>query len=284
MMSSYEQRKLQLELFYLKPGLNIPEKSEASEINDVAVRNEIMALLRTNERLQKQLVSLKEHNQELEDYAHTVAHNLKDPLSVLILTSDAIAEIDDLSREELKEYMQQIKITAYSMNGTIDNLLLLSEVKKEDAPLEPINMGKVVNNIQQRLSYLVKEYQGNIIAPTHWPTAIGYAPWIEEVWVNYLSNALIYGGRPPIVRLGAAILPDNMISFWVLDNGFGISPERQADIFNQFNHFNQENRPGHGLGLSIVRHIVEKLGGKVGLESKAGQGSLFYFTLPAGSD
>ena len=281
MISHNEQRKLLTDLFYLKPGVALSPKKETAELSNATLQNEFNALERSNEHMQQQITSLKARNRELEDYAHTVAHNLKNPLSVIILTSDAITDISDLSLAELQEYMQQIRSTAYEMNNTIDNLLLLSEVRKVDVPFEPIDMAQIVGSIRTRLNYMVKEYNGTILSPKTWPTAIGYAPWIEEVWINYVSNALKYGGNPPIVRLGATVKSDGMISFWALDNGFGIPAEAQSALFMPFTQFSQNNRPGHGLGLSIVRHIVEKLGGKVGVESKAGKGSLFYFTLPA---
>jgi signal transduction histidine kinase len=136
---------------------------------------------------------------------------------------------------------------------------------------------------------------------------MGHAPWIEEVWANYLSNAMTYGGTPPTIELGAdelepvydtvdldnpdneddLVLPPGMVRFWIRDNGAGISPEYQPDLFQPYLMRNAENstKPvhGHGLGLSIVKRIVEKLNGYVGVESRGvpGEGSLFYFVLPA---
>jgi len=104
---------------------------------------------------------------------------------------------------------------------------------------------------------------------------------VEEVWVNYLSNALKYGGQPPRVELGAE-QKDEMVKFWMRDNGNGIAPEEQARLFTLFTRL-EVRAKGHGLGLSIVQRIVEKLGGQVGVESDGvpGHGSLFCFTLPA---
>jgi two-component system sensor histidine kinase/response regulator len=155
-------------------------------------------------------------------------------------------------------------------------------------------MAVIVAEAQQRLAYVIKTSQAEIIAPpvSAWPAALGYGPWIEEVWVNYLSNAIKYGGQPPRIELGAAPLPNppplagegeggGMGRFWVRDNGPGIVPEDQARLFAPFTRLDQIRAGGHGLGLSIVRRIVEKLGGQVGVESQAGSGSTFSFILLA---
>jgi two-component system sensor histidine kinase/response regulator len=108
---------------------------------------------------------------------------------------------------------------------------------------------------------------------------VGHGPWVEEVWVNYLSNAIKYGGRPPRVELNAAIQSDGMVCFWVRDNGPGIALDEQIRLFEPFTRLDHIRAGGHGLGLSVVRHIVEKLGGQVGVSSAPGQGSMFSFTL-----
>ena len=199
----------------------------------------------------------------------------------MIATADIITDISNLTRKELKEFLQQIKSVAFEMNGIIDSLLLLSEVRKVEAPMEPIDMDKVVVSVRNRLSYMIKEYHGRVIFADTWPTAIGYEPWIKEVWANYISNALKYGGSSPCVELGASTQTDGMIRFWARDCGPGIPAEEQARLFIPFTQLGKTRRNGHGLGLSIVFHIVEKLGGQVGVESEIGKGSLFYFTLPA---
>jgi signal transduction histidine kinase len=128
---------------------------------------------------------------------------------------------------------------------------------------------------------MIRDWQAVVKLPPEWPPVSGYAPWVEEVWVNYLSNALKYGGRPPRIELGAQPQPDGMVRFWIHDNGSGLTPADQARLFAPFTRLNRARGIGHGLGLSIVRRIVEKLGGQVGVESQPGQGSTFFFTLPA---
>ena len=142
-------------------------------------------------------------------------------------------------------------------------------------------MAAVISSVQSRLTLLIAEHQPSIVIPESWPPAMGYAPWVEEVWLNYLSNGIKYGGRPPHLTLGAEPVGNGMVKFWVKDNGYGLDPGEQERLFNEFTRLDQVTVEGYGLGLSIVRRIVEKLDGNVGVSSQPGAGSQFYFTLPA---
>jgi two-component system, sensor histidine kinase and response regulator len=284
MIKQSEQRQYLLEQFTLGHGLDVARPFNPPKGVEVALRSEIKALQQSNEQLRQQPADLRSRNEELNAYAHTVAHALKNPLAVITVTSGAIIEIKDLTLEEQHEYLEEIKATAFEMSGTIDNLMLLSEAGLLDRAAEPLDMAGIVASVQRRLSNMTGEYHGRILSPKTWPSALGYAPWIEEVWANYISNALKYGGESPCVVLGASIQTDGMIRFWARDNGPGIPKKAQAHLFAPFTRLGQVQRPGHGLGLSIVRRIIEKSGGQAGLESEAGKGSLFFFTLPAGPD
>jgi len=170
------------------------------------------------------------------------------------------------------------------MTNIINELFLLATVRKGQIEVGQIDMADIVTQAQERLTQMIAEYQGKITLPDSWPVARGYAPWVEEVWANYLSNGLKYGGQPPCLKCGATAQEDGMVRFWVKDNGPGIAPEDQDLLFTEFTQLNKVRAKGHGLGLSISRRIVEKLGGEVGIESEPGQGSLFYFTLPDGRE
>jgi signal transduction histidine kinase len=142
-------------------------------------------------------------------------------------------------------------------------------------------MARCTREALQRLEGMIEECGAKIVKPEKWPAAMGYAPWVEEVWANYISNAVKYGGDPPIVRIGATVDPLDKVRFWVQDNGEGIAPEESAKLFSKFSRLTGvEKIEGHGLGLSIVKRIVERLGGEVGVQSEIGEGSTFYFTLP----
>ena len=280
-MTSYEQPVSLLEFLYRKPGVSLTDVPEDPETLECLLQDVFDDLQLSKARLREQVTGLEAHNRELEEYAHMVAHDLKEPLTVLILTTDLIKDVRDLTSEELNECLLQIKSTAYEMRSIVKNLLLFSQVTRAEAPRESVHMAQVVANVQARLSYLIRERQAQVILPPLWPDAVGYGPWIEEVWANLLSNALKYGGQPPRVELGSSPWSEGMLRFWTRDNGPGIPPEAHTRLFTRDNPLSRLSRTGDGLGLPIVHNIVDKLGGQVGVESEEGQGSLFFFTLPA---
>jgi two-component system sensor histidine kinase/response regulator len=242
--------------------------------------------------LHQRTLELEERNAELDAFAHTVAHDLKNPLSTIMgytsLLVDFIEEQDasTSSPEDLLSIANQVIQGSEIMDDIIESLLLLAGVRKQKVQFEPLDMASILVEVQHSLNSMVKEYKAEMVLPDRWPRVLGYEPWARAVWVNYVSNAIKYGGRPPRVELGYSIPKSGMrnskeISFWVKDNGPGLVPEEQARLFIPFERLGQVQVEGHGLGLSIVRRIVEKLGGQAGSESTPGQGSVFWFTLPA---
>jgi len=235
--------------------------------------------------LEQQAMELQARNEELDAFAHTVAHDLKTPVGPIIGFAEVLArDYAVMSEDERLQSLQAIVRSGRKMNMIIEELLLLAQVRKTEVETTPVDMATIVSEARQRLADTAEQSHAEIVLPdaSAWPVVLGYALWMEEVWVNYLSNAIKYGGRPPHIELGAEAQPDGMVRFWVRDNGPGIPPEAQARLFKPFTRLDQVRTKGHGLGLSIVRRIVEKLGGQVSVESRAGQGSVFSFTLPAG--
>jgi len=235
-------------------------------------------------QLEARTVELEKRNMELDAFAHTVAHDLKNPLNAIIgYTEMLVTECspDTKPDEDMIETLYKVEQAGHKMVNIIDALLLLAGVSKQAfVTKQPLDMSDILNQVIQRLSYMIKEYQAQIRLPDSWPSAMGYAPWIEEIWANYVSNALKYGGKPPHLELGASTEAKGIIRFWIRDNGPGLSQEARAKLFTPFTRLHTGNVEGHGLGLSIVQQVVDKLGGQVGVESSEGDGCLFYFTLP----
>lgn len=253
------------------------------QVEEVLVRVQThLSLEEMRQTLEAQNRQLQEQNRELDAFAHTVAHDLKSPLA-RVLTSLKMVQMFAPKLDEDMQDLIRISVTAgHKMNSIIYELLLLASIRKEAVKLAPVDMADVVSQALGRLPEMIETYQGQLVVPDGWPVAQGYAPWIEEIWTNYLSNGLKYGGQPPHLELGATPQADGMIRFWVRDRGPGLSPEAQASLFTEFTRLDRLRVEGHGLGLSIVRRIMDKMGGQAGVESTPGQGSLFYFTLPVG--
>lgn len=227
---------------------------------------------------------------ELDAYAHTVAHDLKTPLAIIQGYSGLIMRKNgETLPDSTKEYLHTIDKTTQKMGEIIDSLLLLASIQSvDDLEISPIDMAEIAHNAWSRVSRNETTKLVNFtMAETIWPTAVGYAPWVEQVWVNYMSNAIKYGGSPPQVEIGFDLPNDHFngtrpsARFWVKDNGNGLSEEEAAQLFQKFVRLAQhETVGGHGLGLSIVQRIIDRLGGQVGVESQEAKGSIFYFTLP----
>lgn len=255
--------------------------------DDITDRETVdQALQHQNEELAQLNAVLLAQNEELDAYGRTVAHDLKNPLAILlgfarVLGQDYIGGDDEI----LSQGIQVILENGLRLENIIDELLLLAEVRQlEEIRMEPLDMEVIIEETTKRLSNVIEEHEATITAPSAWPIALGHQPWVEEIWFNYVGNAIKYGGRPARVELGAMVQSDGMARYWVRDNGLGIAPDDQKRLFAPFTKLYQVRAKGHGLGLSIVQRIATKLGGSVGVQSEPGRGSLFWFTLPLANE
>lgn len=231
--------------------------------------------------LQEKTRELERKNADLDAYAHSVAHDLKNPLTVIVGTSSILMVANkQLSREQLEQHLAVIKKTGIKMSSIIDALLLLASVQRETVKPNMLDIKTIAQDACQRLELLAREQNARIDIIGEWLPAMGHAQWVEEVWVNYVSNAIKYGGKPAQIELGCSAAANQQIKFWVKDKGVGIAPERQADLFVQFSRLDPMAAEGHGLGLSLVKRIIEQLNGEVGYELAQEGGSIFWFSLP----
>ncbi len=216
---------------------------------------------------------------ELDSFAHTVAHDLTSILSMVIGYSNLLIYKPDLTDEKKVQFLDIIDQSANKMNKIIHELLLLATLKKDEVEYSTINMDENVREAIKRFDSIIIEKSAIIKIPDHLIPAIGYAQWIEEVWYNYFSNALKYGGKPPLIEVGCEEAENNYIKYWVKDNGEGILPEDLENIFKSTEEVKVKRIDGLGLGLPIVDRIMKKLNGYVEVESEFGKGSTFSFYL-----
>ena len=235
--------------------------------------------------LQKELLSkgtdLAQKNAELEAYAHTIAHSLKTPLAAAGRFLEILQKFksEDLNAEQ--RHLLQQAASALALTGSaVDALLLLSTVAQKSVELHPLDMAAVVQQVLNQLADLQTGTDVHLALPAAWPPAMGYAPWVGEVWLNLLSNALKYGGVPPRIELGGTA-QGPLVRFWVRDNGQVLSEADRKRVFIPFTRLHQERAAGHGLGLATVQRIVARLGGKVGAIPGPREGNEFFFELPA---
>jgi two-component system sensor histidine kinase/response regulator len=258
-----------------------------------------------------ELVDSFEHDTILR-CSEKLARTSEENMGYAAVLVELIKAFDTTPEDELWHISQQIVQGTRKMDAIIESLLLLGGVRKQEVVFEPLDWSPILVEVQYRLSAMIQDSQAEVIILENWPTARGCSPWVEEVWVNYISNAIKHGGQPPRVEVGVtsiavrstnreqvSVPPEptqaaltspasgeearggRQVHFRVRDNGPGLSSEQQARLFAPFERLGQTQIPGHGLGLSIVLRIVEKPGGEVGVESEVGQGSTFFFTLPS---
>jgi PAS domain S-box-containing protein len=270
---------------YWESATIAPVQNSAGQITSyIAIKEDITEARKAQETLRQYAEQLAAQNAELDAFAHTVAHDLKSPISIVIGFAGILAEdYQTMTPEGLADISHRILRAGQKLDEIVEELMLLAGVRKQEVIPEALDMGHIVRESIERLQVLAQDRQARITLPEDaaWPVALGYAPWIEEVWANYISNAIKYGGEPPQITVGATVQPDEHIRFWVQDNGPGLDAEAQQRLFTPFTRLEQVHAKGHGLGLSVARRIIEKLGGQVGVESTLGQGSTFYFALPA---
>ena len=244
--------------------------------------NASLAVKRFNDMQQAYTQELQERNEELDAFAHMVAHDLKSPLTLIVGYAEYMQEKYAAAfSPEVLEGLNYINNGARKAGKLINELLMLAQLRQSEVKAEPLNMARIVNDVLSRLQPMVAEQRATFTQPDDWPAAWGYTGWVEAVWTNYISNGLKYGGDLPQLELGAEAKGNGFVRFWVRDHGTGLTADQQDQLFQPFTRLHKESTVGHGLGLSIVRRIVAKLGGEVGVESEVGMGSTFWFTLPA---
>ncbi len=247
-------------------------------------------LLEQQAVLEEQAAELRAVNQQLarsnadfKSFAYTVAHDLKTPAGHI---AGFAREIHDLWLDHAIDdpdglaLIERVEHSGRKMAEITDSLLLLGHLNQNQIHRTPLDMEELVGHVLGSLSAEITAAGAEITTPPAWPAALGYRPWVEVIWSNYIGNSLQYGGVPPRLELGAC-REGSMVRCWVRDFGPGIRLEDQRKLFAEFSRLDGARAGGHGLGLSIVKRISEKLGGSAGLESSHGRGSTFYFTLPA---
>ncbi|AFZ12130.1 multi-sensor signal transduction histidine kinase [Crinalium epipsammum PCC 9333] len=286
---------------------HLPIVSEVANQIAIAIRQTQLReqLQRKAEELEQRVIErtaqLQDANAELEAFAYSVSHDLRAPLRAMqgfsqILLEDYADKIDSLGQE----YAHRIVRNAQRMENLIQDLLAYSRVSRTEIKLQSINLASIINNV---LTHLHDEFQARqaIVSVTETLLQIevlAHRTTLIQVLINLLMNAIKFvapGVQPEIeiwaeernLNLGLQSQEEETskhqkwIRLWVKDNGIGIAKEHYDRIFQVFERLHGiETYAGTGIGLAIVRKGIERIGGRIGVESKVNEGSSFWIELP----
>lgn len=251
-----------------------------------AIRNarNFAELERARDELRLRAAELEARNKELDAYSHTIAHDLKSPLNSLMLKGELIKmKYGNILDAEAIKFVDGIKEGGMRMNAMIDQLLWLARLRNVHEALKPLDVKLVAQRAVARFESQLSERKIVVEIAETLPNALGHAQWVEEIFANLISNAIKYMGTdnptPRIMLRGTA--QGEMIRYAVQDTGVGIALEDQTRLFEMFTRLHTVKAEGLGLGLSIAHRMVTKQNGQIGVTSQPGQGSTFWFTLPA---
>jgi chemotaxis family two-component system sensor kinase Cph1 len=190
--------------------------------------------------------------------------------------------ITELTGAEIPEALKFIDAGVTRMNGLLTGLLRLSRLGRAEFQAELLDMNRVVGEVVRSLEFSARE-AGAKVELSDLPAALGDRMQVGEAFSNLIENAFKYRSpdRAPVIRISGR-REGGMAVYTVEDNGIGIAPEQQQRVFIPFFRADARADGGEGLGLTIVSRIVERLGGRVWVESELGKGSRFHVALPKG--
>jgi hypothetical protein len=255
--------------------------------------------MRAEEALAQKAEELERSNKELEQFAYVASHDLQEPLRMVSSYTQLLSRrYQDQLDADADDFIAYAVDGANRMQRLINDLLAYSRVGTRGKPFEPTDCNSVLGQARANLSVAIEESQA-LVTHDELPTVMADETQLLQLFQNLIGNAIKFRGEePPRVHISARktsedfgelsrAVSETSEVFWLFsirDNGIGIGPRYQDRIFVIFQQLHgREEYPGTGMGLAICKRIVERHGGRIWVESEPGEGSTFYFTIPASS-
>ncbi len=254
---------------------------------DLAKANEALQAenrerLKAEEEIQRYAKDLERSNKELQQFAYVASHDLQEPLRMI---SNFLQLLERRYSPKLdtnaKDFIHYAVDGAVRMQALIDDLLEYSRVGTRGKPFEEVDLNEVVGQAKNYLNMAISEHKANVKCEVL-PTIFGDDTQLTQVFQNLIGNAIkFHGKKTPEIHISSTRSNGNY-EIQVKDNGIGIDPQYKDRIFLIFQRLhNREDYPGTGIGLAIVKRIVERHGGTIWVESTIGEGATFHFSIPA---
>ena len=255
----------------------------ASEIfnPNAQARTILLAIEDVTDRKQAE-EALRTTNTELQHFAYALTHDLQEPLRMVVNFTQLLAEeYDGKLGKDADKFISYSVQGALRIEALLKALLAYWEVsERERGKLSPIDCGAVLAKTLFNLQAAIAE-SGAVVTSDPLPTVAAEEVLLMQVFQNLISNSIKYRGKQtPRIRVSAERYGDGW-QFAVGDNGIGIDPQDSERVFGMFKRLHGSDIPGTGIGLAICKKVVERQGGRIWVESEAGRGSTFKFTIPS---
>jgi PAS domain S-box-containing protein len=224
---------------------------------------------------------IQTHNAELQEFAYALTHDLQEPLRMVVNFSQLLAqEYAGNLGEDADQYIAYSVEGALRIQALLKGLLNYLEITERDSdPLLPIDCNQVLSRTLLSLQTAIQQ-SGATVTSDPLPTVLAKEAILTQIFQNLIGNSIKYKGEAaPAIHMSAERTAEGWL-FSVRDNGIGIDPADAALVFGMFKRLHGKEIPGTGIGLALCRKIVERHGGHIWVESEAGQGAVFKFTLP----